>query len=160
LWPQKRSMAHRPEQYSPTATLASRVISTNTARTVTEALSEYARAAPKAAWARLIRKVYESDPLECPKCKGPMRVIALIEDPVVVRAILTHLGRWQPKALERAPPVPPAAWSAHASLPLTYHPVPDCPECPQASPCQAKSAARQPVARLASNGGHEPAAGG
>src|SRR3989337_1765585 len=99
-------MAHRPEQYSPTATLASRVISTNAARTVTEALSEYAQRA-NAAWARLIRKVYESDPLECPKCKGPMRVIALIEDPVVVRAILTHLGRWQPKALERAPPVPP-----------------------------------------------------
>jgi hypothetical protein len=27
---------------------------------------------------------------------------------VVVRAILTHLG-WQPKAVERAPPVPPSA---------------------------------------------------
>jgi hypothetical protein len=68
-------------------------------------LSEFAQRA-KAAWARLIRKVYESDPLECPKCKGPMRVIALIEDPIVVRAILLHLGRWQPKAVERAPPVP------------------------------------------------------
>jgi hypothetical protein len=54
-----------------------------------------------------------------------MRVIALIEDPVVVRRILTHLGRWQPNALECAPPVPPEAWAAHASLPLTYHPVPD-----------------------------------
>ena len=54
-----------------------------------------------------------------------MRVIALIEDPVVVRAILTHLGRWQPKAVERAPPVPPGAWPAHVSLPLTYCPVPD-----------------------------------
>jgi len=32
----------------------------------------------KAAWARLIRKVYTVDPLECPQCKGPMRVIALI----------------------------------------------------------------------------------
>ena len=31
----------------------------------------------KAAWARLIRKVYEADPLECPQCKGTMRVIAL-----------------------------------------------------------------------------------
>jgi len=30
----------------------------------------------KQAWARLIRKVYEADPLECPKCKGPMRVIS------------------------------------------------------------------------------------
>ena len=27
----------------------------------------------------------------------------------MVRAILTHLGRWQPKAVERAPPVPPGA---------------------------------------------------
>jgi gluconolactonase len=41
-----------------------------------EPASEFAARA-KAAWARLIRKVYEADPLECPKCKGPMRVIAL-----------------------------------------------------------------------------------
>ena len=79
----------------------------------------------KAAWARLIRKVYEVDPLECPKCRGPMRAIALIEDPIVVRAILEHLGRWQPRALERAPPAPVRAWPEHANLPLTYHPVPD-----------------------------------
>jgi hypothetical protein len=54
-----------------------------------------------------------------------MRVIALIENTVVARAILTHLGRWQPKAVERAPPVPPKAWPAHASLALTYHPITD-----------------------------------
>jgi hypothetical protein len=47
----------------------------------------------KATWARLIRKVYEADPLVCPRCKGPMRVIALIDDPTVVRRILEHLGR-------------------------------------------------------------------
>jgi len=39
---------------------------------ITEVLSEFAQRA-KAAWARLIRKVYEPDPLECPKCEGPMR---------------------------------------------------------------------------------------
>ena len=50
----------------------------------------------KVAWARLMRKVYEADPLQCPKCKGPMRVIALIDDPHVVRCILEHLGRWAP----------------------------------------------------------------
>jgi hypothetical protein len=54
-----------------------------------------------------------------------MRAIALIEDPVVVRAILTHPGCRQPKPAERAPPATPAAWPAHTSLPLTYHPVPD-----------------------------------
>jgi len=79
----------------------------------------------KAAWARLIRKVYEADPLECPKCKGPMRVIALIEEPATVRQILTHLGRWKPKAVERAPPLAPEAWPANASLALSYHAVPD-----------------------------------
>jgi hypothetical protein len=95
---------------------------------VTEVLSEFAQRA-RAAWARLIRKVYEADPLECPKCRsvksGPMRVIALIDVPIVVRKILTHLGRWQPEAQERAPPVPPEAWPAHASLALTYHRIPD-----------------------------------
>jgi hypothetical protein len=34
----------------------------------------------KAAWARLIQKVYEIDPLECPKYGGPMRLIAAIDD--------------------------------------------------------------------------------
>jgi hypothetical protein len=79
----------------------------------------------KAAWARLIRKVYEVDPLECPKCKGPMRVITLIDDPAVVRRILEHLGLWAPLPTERSPPVDPASWPRHVSLPLTYHPVPD-----------------------------------
>ena len=67
-------------------------------------MSELAQRA-KATWARLIRKVYEADPLVCPKCKGPMRVIALIDDPVVVRQIFTHLGRWQPES-------PPSAGAA------------------------------------------------
>ncbi len=40
---------------------------------------------------------------------GPMRIIALINDPPVVRRILEHLGLWQPQATERSPPVPPEA---------------------------------------------------
>ncbi len=51
--------------------------------------------------------------------------IALLDDPPVVRRILEHLGRWQPEAMERSPPLPPEAWPANASLALTYHPVPD-----------------------------------
>jgi len=46
----------------------------------------------RSTWARLIHKVYEVDPLECPKCKGPVRVIALIDDAAVIRKILRHLG--------------------------------------------------------------------
>ncbi len=30
-------------------------------------------------WARLIQKIYEVDPLICPKCQGPMRIISLCE---------------------------------------------------------------------------------
>ena len=43
-------------------------------------------------WARLIQKIYEVDPLICPKCKGTMRVISSIEDQSVIRAILEYLG--------------------------------------------------------------------
>ena len=39
-------------------------------------------------WARLIQKIYEVDPLVCPKCQGAMRVIGSIEDPSVIRAII------------------------------------------------------------------------
>ncbi|MGH8648883.1 MAG: hypothetical protein ACREUP_06210, partial [Burkholderiales bacterium] len=81
-----------------------------------EPATEFAARA-KAAWARLIRKVYEADPLECPRCKGPMRVIALIEDPGVIRRILEHLGMWAPLATERGPPPGPANWPRHVSLP-------------------------------------------
>jgi hypothetical protein len=47
----------------------------------------------RSAWARLIQKVYEVDPLECPRCNGPMRVIALIEDAGVVQRILEFSAR-------------------------------------------------------------------
>jgi hypothetical protein len=42
-------------------------------------------------WAELIRLVYEVDPLECPRCGGEMRVIALIHEPAVIDKILRHL---------------------------------------------------------------------
>jgi len=55
-----------------------------------------------------------------------MRVIALIEDPAVIRRILEHLALWAPRGMQRsAPSIGPEAWPVHASLPLTYHPVPD-----------------------------------
>ncbi len=38
-------------------------------------------------WARLIRKVYEVDPLICSRCGGTMKVIAVIERPALVRQI-------------------------------------------------------------------------
>ena len=48
-------------------------------------------------WARLIQKIYEVDPLTCPQCQGPMRIISFIEDQEVIDKILRHLGLWQNK---------------------------------------------------------------
>ena len=53
-------------------------------------------------WARLIQKIYEVDPLTCPKCFGVMKVISVIEDEEIVKKILKHLGLWDRKA--RPPP--------------------------------------------------------
>ena len=80
----------------------------------------------RSTWARLIHKVYEVNPLECPRCKGPMRVIALIDDAAVIRKILRHLGLWAPQQTPRTQTGPPAHESPGQFKPvLTYHPVPD-----------------------------------
>ena len=54
-----------------------------------------------------------------------MRIIALINDPLVVRRILEHLGLWQLEASERSPPVLADAWPVNSVLPMMYHPVSD-----------------------------------
>jgi len=45
----------------------------------------------KASWARLIAKIYEVDPLVCPKCGSEMRIIAVITDGYEINKILKHL---------------------------------------------------------------------
>ena len=42
-------------------------------------------------WAELMKRVFELDVLECPFCQGKRKLIALITDPPVVRAILECL---------------------------------------------------------------------
>jgi hypothetical protein len=59
-----------------------------------EEFPEVSASAAKRAWARLLKQVYEVDPLMCPRCTGPMRLIAFIEQPEVIEKILTHLGLW------------------------------------------------------------------
>ena len=55
------------------------------------------------AWAKLMARVGEEFPLECPACGGDIRLIAFITEPGAIRKILTHLG----EPLE-PPPVSPA----------------------------------------------------
>ncbi len=60
----------------------------------------------KKRWSYFIRKVYESDPLTCPKCQGEMRIIAFIDQSDVIKKILQHLGLWEDSHAppERSPP--------------------------------------------------------
>jgi transposase len=46
---------------------------------------------PSKDWAEMIRKVYEVDSMVCPKCGGPMKVIAFITEYAVVGRIIDHL---------------------------------------------------------------------
>ncbi len=69
-------------------------------------------------WAVLIRRIYEVDPLVCPKCAGTMRMIALIQEPKVIDKILKHLrtkgrdARAGPWATGLSPPADAAAEAA------------------------------------------------
>ncbi len=54
-------------------------------------------------WARLIARIYETEPLVCPRCSGSMRIVAFIEERDVIVAILSHMG----ESVE--PPVPSPA---------------------------------------------------
>ena len=50
-----------------------------------------------------MRRVFAVDVLECPVCRGRMRILAAIDDPHVIRRILECLG-----LPPRAPPLHPA----------------------------------------------------
>ena len=45
-------------------------------------------------WARLIKKVYNVDPLVCSKCNGTMRIVSFVEDKKIIEKILKHLNLW------------------------------------------------------------------
>ena len=46
----------------------------------------------KASWARLLRKILEVDPFVCPRCGEEMKIVAVINDPLVVDRILRHVA--------------------------------------------------------------------
>jgi hypothetical protein len=52
----------------------------------------------------MIRKVYEADPLTCPKCQQEMRIIAFITDFSVIDRIINRL---KPTFGAEKPPPPP-----------------------------------------------------
>jgi hypothetical protein len=70
-------------------------------------------AAPgRMSWARLLKRVFDIDIEHCPHCGGRLKIIAAIEDPAAIVAILTHLhlpARAPPRSPARAPPLFQAA---------------------------------------------------
>lgn len=57
-------------------------------------------------WARLIKQVWEVDPLKCQNCGHEMKIISVIEEYSVIKQILEHLGLWEEEEKQqiRAPP--------------------------------------------------------
>jgi hypothetical protein len=43
-------------------------------------------------WAQRLKRVFNIDIETCEKCQGPVRIIACVEDPVVIKQILDLLG--------------------------------------------------------------------
>ena len=76
---------------------------------------------PRAFASRHIKKVWEVDPLECPKCHAEMKIISFISksQPEVIRKILEHLGLWEEKIR------PPPSNSIPPHKTFTYEPFDD-----------------------------------
>jgi Putative transposase len=66
------------------------------------------------AWADLMRRAFDIDVLACPRCCGRMRLIATVEDPDAIRAILAALAMSRERA-DRAPPFAASLAPSHAA---------------------------------------------
>ena len=58
-------------------------------------------------WATLLQQIFEVDPLACPTCRGPMRIIACITQASVIDQILTHLRSRAAREGHAGPRSPP-----------------------------------------------------
>lgn len=72
-------------------------------------ISDYrSRRIPSPTWRECIKKIWEVDPLECPRCHAEMKIISFINEPQMIEKILRHLDLWKEeqtaKRASRAPP--------------------------------------------------------
>ena len=82
----------------------------------------------------MIRKIYEVDPLVCPRCGATMKVIAVIEGEEIIYRILSHLNLLIPWGGPRSPPqgalsASPQEWVYEplSDLPVRRTQIGDCP---------------------------------
>jgi transposase len=59
---------------------------------------------PSKTWRECIKKVWEVDPMACPKCGGEMKIISFIDEPLLIRCILEHLDLWRERIPKGLPP--------------------------------------------------------
>jgi uncharacterized protein YbaR (Trm112 family) len=61
-----------------------------------------------------MRRAFEIDVLACPRCRGRLRLIATIDDPDAVRAVLAASAVSRALA-DRAPPFAPPLGTSHGA---------------------------------------------
>jgi hypothetical protein len=54
-------------------------------------------------WAQRLKRIFGIGIETCPACGGALRIIACIEDPAVIKKILTHLGPGWTSELDSQP---------------------------------------------------------
>ena len=114
-------------------------------------------AALRRGWARLLRRVYEIDPLVCPRCRGVMRMVSFITEGRVIRRILDHIGASALRATQdRAPPVTHRSINLVPSVGrwarLPRQPLRSCRRCHTRSQCaqSGRGVGRWPPGRACS----------
>jgi hypothetical protein len=65
--------------------------------------SDYRQEFRKSSWAACLKRIYEINPLECPKCKAQMRIIAFIQDAHSIKDIMNAQGI---PDFQAPPPIP------------------------------------------------------
>ena len=65
--------------------------------------SDYRRDFRASSWAACVKRIYEIDPLECPKCKAQMKIIAFIQDEHSIKDIMKAQGI---PDFQAPPPIP------------------------------------------------------
>ncbi|MCU0612807.1 MAG: hypothetical protein MUE60_13595, partial [Candidatus Eisenbacteria bacterium] len=106
--------------YGAASSTARRGAATQAAPSPSETTSSTFVTPRRRTWAKLIGRVFGSDPLRCKHCSGRLRIISFISDPEVIEEILRHLGRWH-----QGPRGPPARPPGEFSVVYDEPPPPD-----------------------------------
>lgn len=86
---------------------------------------------PRIDWSRLLRRTFACDVLTCPRCNGPARVVAVIQDPTEARRLAESIG----EASDVADTTEDAAGETDAPTPDDDAPdIPPDSEPPQLTP--------------------------